>query len=187
MFARREGSSCRVAHHPPRIHLSREISMRFIIRPYRHCSVQSVASYSAAKFLRLSLVYRLGFGILGILLVNSGSAHAEWVAVSAIDKAGVTVYVDPTTSHRKGDRVTMSELIDYETIQTEKGASFLSARLQREYDCAGDLHRTLTLTQLSGNMGTGKVILITSDTQKWEPVDPGSVAKRLWRFACDKK
>jgi hypothetical protein len=43
------------------------------------------------------------------------------------------------------------------------------------------------LTQLSGNMGTGKVILITSDTQKWEPVDPGSVAKRLWRFACDKK
>ncbi|HKQ34992.1 MAG TPA: surface-adhesin E family protein [Nitrospiraceae bacterium] len=161
--------------------------MRFIIRPYRHCSMQCVASYSAAKFLRLSLAYRLGFGILGILLAYSGSAHAEWVAVSAIDKAGVIVYVDPTTSHRKGDRVTMSELIDYETIQTEKGASFLSARLQREYDCAGDLHRTLTLAQLSGNMGTGKVILITSDTQKWEPVDPGSVAKRLWRFACDKK
>lgn len=162
--------------------------MRSMIRPDRRCSVQSVAPYSAAQFLRLSLVYRLGFGILGILLVNSGSsAHAEWVAVSAIDKAGVTVYVDPHTSHRNGDRVTMSELIDYETIQTEKGASFLSARLQREYDCAGDLHRTLTLTQLSGNMGTGKVILVTSDKQKWEPVDPGSVAKRLWRFACDKK
>lgn len=158
-----------------------------MIRPYRHCSEQSVASYSAAQVLRLSLVCRLGFGILGILLVNSGSAHAEWVAVSAIDKTGVTVYVDPTTSHRKGDRVAMSELIDYETTQTEKGASFLSARLQREYDCAGDLHRTLTLTQLSGNMGTGKVILITSDKQKWEPVDPGSVAKRLWKFACDKK
>lgn len=161
--------------------------MSVMIRPYRRCPMQSVASYSAALFLRLPLIYRVGFGILGILLVNCGSAHAEWVAVSAIDNEGVTVYVDPTTSHRKGDRVTMSELIDYETIQTEKGASFLSARLQREYDCAGDLHRTLTLTQLSGNMGTGKVILITSDKQKWEPVDPGSVAKRLWRFACDKK
>jgi hypothetical protein len=158
-----------------------------MIRPYRRYLVQRVVSCSAALFLRLPVVYRLGFGILGILLVNSGSAHAEWIAVSAIDKAGVTVYVDPNTSHRKGDRVTMSELIDYETIQTEKGASFLSARLQREYDCAGDLHRTLTLTQLSGNMGTGKVILITSDKQKWEPVDPGSVAKRLWKFACDKK
>ena len=161
--------------------------MRFMICPDRHCPMQSVASYSAALFRRLPLIYRMGFGMLGILLVNSSSAHAEWVAVSAIDNEGVTIYVDPATSQRKGDRVTMSELIDYETIQTEKGASFLSARLQREYDCAGDLHRTLTLTQLSGNMGTGKVILITSDTQKWEPVDPGSVAKRLWRFACDKK
>jgi len=63
----------------------------------------------------------------------------------------------------------------------------LSARLQREYDCAGDLHRTLELTKLSGNMGTGKVIRITSDEQKWEPVDPGSIAKRLWKFACEKK
>jgi len=36
-------------------------------------------------------------------------------------------------------------------------------------------------------MGTGKVIRITSDEQKWEPVDPGSIAKRLWKLACDKK
>jgi hypothetical protein len=43
------------------------------------------------------------------------------------------------------------------------------------------------LTKLSGNMGTGKVILITSDEQKWEPVDPGSIAKHLWKFACNKK
>jgi hypothetical protein len=66
-------------------------------------------------------------------------------------------------------------------------APFLFTRLQREYDCAGDRHRTLALTKLSGNMGTGKVILTTPNEQKWEPVDPGSIAKRLWKFACDKK
>ena len=125
--------------------------------------------------------------LITLLVLSSGPAYAEWVSVSVVDQAGVTIYVDSATIHRKGNRVTMWELIDYETIQIMTGTSFLSARLQREYDCAGDRHRTLVLTKLSGNMGAGKVILITSDEQKWEPVDPGSIAKRLWRFACDKK
>ena len=146
--------------------------MPFSIRPYR----------------RLPPAYFSGFWLLIMLLVlSSAPAYAEWVVVSIIDETGATVYVDPDTIHRKGDRVTMWELIDYATIQTVTGTSFLSARLQREYDCAGDLHRTLALTKLSGNMGTGKVILITSDEQKWEPVDPGSIAKRLWKFACGKQ
>jgi hypothetical protein len=161
--------------------------MPFSIRPYRRFPMHCAVTYNASIVLKLPLAYVLGFGILVTLLVSSGPAYAEWVTVSVIDQAGVTVYVDPDTIHRKGDRVTMWELIDYETIQTVTGTSFLSARLQREYDCAGDLHRTLALTKLSGNMGTGKVIHITSDKQKWEPVDPGSIAKRLWKFACDKK
>jgi len=145
--------------------------MSFSIRPYR----------------RLPPAYFSGFWLLIMLLVlSSAPAYAKWVVVAIIDETGATVYVDPDTIHRKGDRVTMWELIDYATIQTVTGTSFLSARLQREYDCAGDRHRTLALTKLSGNMGTGKVVLITSDEQKWEPVDPGSIAKRLWKHACGK-
>ena len=162
--------------------------MPFSIRPFRRFPLHCAVTYNAGTLLKLPLVYCSGFWLLITLLVlNSGPAYAEWVSVSVIDQVGVTVYVDPDTIHRKGDRVTMWELIDYETIQIVTGASFLSARLQREYDCAGDLHRTLELTKLSGNMGTGKVIRITSDEQKWEAVDPGSIAKRLWKFACDKK
>jgi len=125
--------------------------------------------------------------LCALLALSSGPVYAEWVTVSVIDQAGATVYVDPDTIHRDGERVTMWELIDYGTIQTLKGISFLSARLQREYDCAGDLNRTLALTKLSGSMGTGTVVLFTSDKQKWEPVDPGSIAKRLWKFACNKQ
>ena len=143
---------------------------------------------STGTRLKLPLAYCSGFWLLITLLVlNSGPTYAEWVSVSVVDQAGVTIYVDSATIHRKGDRVTMWELIDYETIQTVTGTSFLSARLQREYDCAGDRHRTLALTRLSDNMGTGKVLRITSDEQQWEPVDPGSIAKRLWRIACDKR
>ena len=81
----------------------------------------------------------------------------------------------------------MWELIDYRTKQTVAGTSYLSARLQREYDCAGELLRTLTSEELSGNMGTGTVLRVNSNAQKWEPVDPGSIAKRLWKIVCTRR
>ena len=125
--------------------------------------------------------------LITLLVLSSGPAYTEWKAVSVVDQAGLTVHVDPTTIHRTGDRVTMEELIDYRTVQTVAGTAFLSATLQREYDCAGDRHRTLALTKWSGNMATGRVILTTAEVQQWEPADPGSIGKRLWRIVCDKK
>lgn len=162
--------------------------MPFSIHPFRRFPVHCAVTYNSRSILKLPMADILGFWLLITLLVlSSGPAYAEWVTVSVIDQAGATMYVDPDTIHRKGDRVRMWELIDYRRVQAVAGTAFLSARLQREYDCAGDLHRTLALTKLSGNMGTGEVILTTSEDQKWEPVDPGSIAKRLWRFACNKQ
>jgi hypothetical protein len=125
--------------------------------------------------------------LITFLLLSSGPTYAEWVATVQNDQAGVTIYIDSDTILRKGDLVNVWELIDYKAIQTMAGTSYLSARVQREYDCTRDLQRTLALTKLSGNMGTGKVILTNSDRQKWEPVDPGSIGKSLWKFACNKQ
>ena len=121
-----------------------------------------------------------------LLLLSSGPTYAEWVAISAIDEAGVTIYIDPDTIRRQGSRATISELIDYQNVQTVAGNSYMSIRLQREYDCSGSLHRTLAQTKLSGNMGTGEATLTDSDKHKWETADPGSLARRLWKIACNK-
>lgn len=161
--------------------------MPFTLRLLRHFPVECSVRCREGPFLTLSLAYVLGFvALITLLVLNNGPAYAEWVEVSVVDQAGVTIYVDPATIHRNGVRVTMWELIDYVTIQAVTGTSFLSTRMQRNYDCTGDRHRTLALTKLSGNMGTGKVILTTSEVQEWEPTDPGSIGKRLWRIACDK-
>lgn len=122
-----------------------------------------------------------------LVLLSRGPVYAEWVLVSVVDQAGVTIYVDPGTILRKGDRVVILELIDYMTMQTVTGTSFLSARVQREYDCAGDRHRTLALTRVSGKMGTGEAVPVNTDQPKWEPVDPGTIAKRLWKVACNRQ
>jgi hypothetical protein len=155
--------------------------MSFSIRLYRRLPRQCFMTmpYGGNRMTRLLL--------LTLFLLSSGPANAEWVLVSVVDQAGVTIYVDPGTIHHKGDLVEVLELIDYKTMQTVKGTSFLSAKVQREYDCAGDRHRTLALTRLSGKMGTGEAILADSDQPKWEPVDPGTIAKRLWKVACNKQ
>jgi hypothetical protein len=99
--------------------------MAFSIRPSRRSPVQCSVTYHAGTLLKLPLPYCSGFWLLSTLLVlNSGPAYAEWVSVAVVDQAGVTIYVDSATIHRKGDRVTMWELIDYATIQTVTGTSF---------------------------------------------------------------
>ena len=162
--------------------------MPFLSRPLRRFPIQCATTYQTEPLLKLPLACFWGIWSLTLLLMlSSGPAYAEWVTVSVIDQAGATVYVDPATIHRQGDRVTMSELIDYRAIQTVTGTAFVSTRLHREYDCAGDRHRTLAQTKWSGRMGTGSVMLTTSEVQTWEPADPGSIGKRLWKIACDKK
>jgi len=139
-------------------------------------------------FLKLPPVYFLSFAsLITLLLLSNGLTYAEWVVTVQNDQTGVTIYVDSDTIRCKGNLVNVWELINYKAIQTMAGTSYLSARVQREYDCAGDLQRTLALTKLSGNMGTGKVMFTNSDQHKWEPVDPGSICKRLWKVACNKQ
>jgi hypothetical protein len=121
-----------------------------------------------------------------LLLLSSGPAYAEWVLLGTTDE-GMTMYADPDTIRRKGDRVKMWELFDFKTIQTVAGDSFLSNKSQEEYDCAEERHRTLAYMWFSGNMGTGKVVYSNSNEGKWEAIEPESVGQHLWKVACAKE
>lgn len=123
--------------------------------------------------------------LITLLVLSSGPAHAEWVLVGA-NNSGETVYVDRDTIRRKGDMVKMWALYDFKTIQTVWDTSFLSRESQREYDCVEERTRRIALTYFSGNMGSGTVVYSDADEQKWEPVQPQSVAHILWTVACSK-
>ena len=66
--------------------------MAFSIRLVRRFPVQCSVTYYAGRLLKLPLAYCSGFWLLIMLLVlNSGPAYAEWVPVSVVDQAGVTI------------------------------------------------------------------------------------------------
>lgn len=122
-----------------------------------------------------------------LLLLSSSPAFAEWVMVSDdSDEAGLTVYVDPDTIRRNGDLVKSWELLDFKTVQTVAGNSFLSTKAQDEYDCAEERMRNLAITNFSGNMGRGKVFSNKSGGDRWHPVGPESLGQRLMEVACRK-
>jgi len=162
--------------------------MPFTLRPFRRFPVQCSVRYHAGPFLTLPLAYFLGFGsLITLLLLSSGPAYAEWVSIGANNQGGRTVYTDPDTIRLKGDVVTMWSLNDYKTIQTMGSASYLSYKVQTEYDCAEGRIRKLASTFFSGNMGSGDVVYSISKEGRWHLVEPGSLGQSEWDVACDKE
>ncbi len=118
-----------------------------------------------------------------MLAVVSSSAMAEWVKVSE-DKL-VTVYADPTTIRKLGNKVKMWVLVDYKKDEEEFG--ILSARLKEEYDCKEKKQRILFMAFYSGHMGKDETVEILSEPEgSWQQPLVGGLAEALLEFACGK-
>lgn len=165
--------------------------MPFSIRFHCRFSVQCCVAYYFGPFLKLPLAYLLGFGSLITLLLLSRPVYAEWVSVYSKPEEGqtvYTVYVDPQTIRRHGDLVKLWVLTDFTTIQTVPSPPYLSVKTQREIACAEKRIRLLSMEAFPSNMGTGAVLYSYSDANdQGIPVEPGSVAQRLWDVVCSKQ
>ena len=120
-----------------------------------------------------------------------GGRGAEWVEVSS-DNTDTIYYANPTTIRKAGNMVKIWELYDLKTAQkSSEGTSYLSMKMQSEYDCKEERQRTLFISHYSKNMGRGEAVFSFSYTDSninsWTPVSPGSVGEGLWKFACGKK
>ena len=122
--------------------------------------------------------------LITLLLLSCVPAYAEWMPVYEIRQLATTIFVDPQTILKEGDRVKISVLYDSKSAQFGRGGPLLSTQARSEFDCSQVRSRVLALTDFSGNEGSGKIVYSNSAEQKWEPVVPGSVSQTLWRVAC---
>jgi len=119
-----------------------------------------------------------------MLAVVSSSAMAEWVEVGVNDD-GATVYANPDTIRKSGNKVKMWVLWDYFTAQEVVSKPYMSARIQNEYNCKEETIRQIFATSFSDNMAGGHTIG-RQGGKKWEPVAPRTIGETLWKFACKK-
>lgn len=128
--------------------------------------------------------------LMMLLAVVSSSAMAEWVVVTRSENGANTVYVDPATIRKAGNKVKMWELFDYKTMQAQvsnRGLPYMSSKSRSEYDCKEEQSRTLASSYHGENMGGGGVIYTDDEPGKWRPVSPESINEALWELACGKQ
>jgi hypothetical protein len=95
--------------------------MPFSISLYHRFPVQGAVAYHTGSLVKLPRAYCLGFWLLiALLVLSSGPAYAEWVAIGTTDD-GMTIYFDPDTIRRKGYLVKMWSLMDYEATRGVTG------------------------------------------------------------------
>ncbi len=124
--------------------------------------------------------------VLAVLLaVACSSAMAEWVEIGSDETT--TIYADPATIHRQGNRAKMWDLGDFKTAEKSEDKSYLSVRQQQEYDCKGKRLRVLRATCHAKNMGKGETICRNNKPRHWEPVLPVSFDESMWEIACKKR
>jgi len=140
--------------------------------------------------LRRSCVSGL-WSLITLLFLSGAPAHAEWVAIEKdyLLPGFQTVYVDPETTRREGNLVTMWQLIDFKWMQgSARGpARFLSTKTHKQLDCQRKLVRLLVYTEFSLQMGTGIRVDGYVDKDQWLPVEPESINYALWQLACGKE
>jgi len=124
--------------------------------------------------------------LMMILAVMSSSAMAEWVEISDNETIGVTVYVDPTTIRKKGNKVKLWQLYDYKTSRKLGTENYLSVKEQREFDCEEEQIQILYTIYYLGNMGEGESIRTYGNLSGWRPVAPETIDQVFLKHACGK-
>ena len=141
-------------------------------------------------------------GILMMLLaVVSSSAAAEWVEYRPNPLvAGVgsryknpTIYIDPSTVRKNGDKVKLWILLDYDALlvlypsNPYNRGQYKSLRGQIEFDCKEEHSQDLYASFHYGNMGSGVAVDSFSSPHQSVLIPLDSTNAILWKYACGKK
>jgi hypothetical protein len=121
-----------------------------------------------------------------VLAVSSGVAVADWTIVGTTE-SGTAIYVDHATISKSGNTVTLWMMEDRKTAETFAGKTFLSSKLQYEYDCKENQRRVLQSSLYSGQKAGSNPVQTGTKAGPWRPVAAGRVSETMWKLACGKK
>ena len=115
----------------------------------------------------------------------SGSAPvsaAEWAKIGETET--YTYYADHSSIRKADETVTMSDLFDFKTAQTEGGSPTLSKITVREYDCQNHKSQPVKTTWYADHMGSGAAGHRTGATGQLTTSASGTAIAALMAIAC---
>ena len=70
-------------------------------------------------------------------------------------------------------------------FKLSSGRKYLSVRFKVEFDCKEGQKRMLSLSQFSGNMGSGSPQFSFVNPSEWESVENNNLGGKAWEIACN--
>jgi hypothetical protein len=131
------------------------------------------------------IIFRILLAAMTIATINAcePAPVAKWVVFESMPDA--TIYLDPSTIHKEGDRAEMWALIDYERPQPDKtGKQVLSDKIHYQYDCKEKTLRIIDTSAHAGPMATGETINVNPDPPELMSIAAGTLSESLWKRAC---
>ena len=120
---------------------------------------------------------------LGILLLVSNMAYAEWTSVGHFDNGDF--YIDRQSMIRKGDQREIWTLMDYRFVQMDANKNvFRSSRSMMQLNCAEKKGRIIHMSFFSGSMLRGNEVSKMGMLKDWEPVPPDTPIYRILEVTC---
>ncbi|MGC4099545.1 MAG: hypothetical protein QM706_20820 [Nitrospira sp.] len=113
---------------------------------------------------------------------SSPPSAAEWSKVGEMET--YTYYADHGSIRKSDETVTMSDLFDYKTPQTEGGIPSLSKITVREYDCQNHKSQSVKTTWHAGHMGSGVAGRAAGATGQLTSSASGTATAALMTIAC---
>ena len=119
-----------------------------------------------------------------LLAITSTSTIADWTNVST-DENSFSIYADPASIKKVGNRIKMWVLFDYRKATYDGGNKVMSIMRHEEYNCKDSQSRLLYISKHSGRFAEGKVVYLNDiPFNKWVSIVPGSRFEVLFRYAC---
>ncbi len=128
--------------------------------------------------------------LITLLVVSTVPAYSAWVVIEKdyLSPGLETIYIDSNTIGKKGNLVTVWQLINFKAMQGGRSPTrFFSTKTLKQFDCGEKRVRLLAFTEFTDGMGTGMPDHGYVDEHNWLPVEPESINQALWEAVCDQE
>ncbi len=121
-----------------------------------------------------------------LLLMVSTNVFAEWTKIASVNDN--TVYIDIGSIKRKGNKVKVWYLYDFNTVRKFENYNYLSQVQHDEFDCKDTTSRMLDYYWYSGNKRSGGVVYSETNIKDVGiSIMPDSILEGLFTIVCGKK
>lgn len=128
------------------------------------------------------------FRIALLLLMATGSAWADWVAIGK--SSDFTMYVDPQSLRRNGNIASAWIMGDYVKTQKKRfpppigWVDFDSIKELKNFDCNKGMHRTDKTVIMSGKLAKGDPLYTFNSVPDYFPVPNSELDIAQFNYVC---